>query len=232
MSSSPEIDRSSVCNPVLVLYLDGPMQAWGYQSRFSRRTSLSYPTKSGVLGILCAALGVPKSDVGTLRELATLNMEVLSLQLSSRWVDYHTVGGGYEPGSPNIPRLASGSRAKNATITYREYLADAKFGVLLMGDNELLKRCDLALRNPKWGLWLGRKACIPASPIAQGIFDTREDAVNHLKQISKGEIQRRITDVENFASGTDTLPDCPISFATREFSVRRVCVEDSPEGDF
>ena len=86
-------------NSVLALYFDGPMQAWGYQSRFNRRTSLSYPTKSGVLGILCAALGVPKSDVDTLGELAVLKMEVLSFHLSSRWIDYHTVGGGYEPGS-------------------------------------------------------------------------------------------------------------------------------------
>ncbi len=217
-------------NPVLVLYLDGPMQAWGYQSRFNRRTSLPYPTKSGMLGILCAALGVPKSDVDKLRKLAALNMEVLSLHLSSRWIDYHTVGGGYEPGSPNIPRIASGSRAKDAAITYREYLADAKFGVLLTGDNNLLEQCDLALRNPKWGLWLGRKACIPTSPIAQGIFPTREDAIRHLEQISNGKIRRRITDVEGFGEGTDTLPDLPLNFATREFSMRRVCVDDSPEG--
>lgn len=218
-------------NPVLALYLDGPMQAWGYQSRFNRRTSLSYPTKSGVLGILCAALGIPKSDVDTLEELAALKMEVLSFRLSSRWIDYHTVGGGYEPGSQNIPRIASGSRAKDAAITFREYLSDAKFGVLLRGDNNLLERCDLALRNPKWGLWLGRKACIPASPIAQGIFVNREEAIDHLKQISGGEIQRCITDVEGFEQGTDTLPDLPLNFDTREFSLRRVCVEDLPNGD-
>lgn len=219
-------------NPVLALYLDGPMQAWGYQSRFNRRTSLSYPTKSGVLGILCASLGVPKSDVDTLGELAALKMEVLSLRLSSRWIDYHTVGGGYEPGSLNIPRIADGKRAKDAAITFREYLSDAKFGVLLSGAYSLLERCDSALRNPKWGLWLGRKACIPASPIAQGIFVNRDEAINHLKQISNGEIQRCITDVEDFEQGTDTLPDLPLNFDTREFSMRRVCVEDLPNGDF
>lgn len=218
-------------NSVLALYLDGPMQAWGHQSRFNRRTSLAYPTKSGVLGILCAALGVPKSDVATLKNLASLKMEVLSLHLSSRWIDYHTVGGGYERGSPNIPRIADGTPNENAVITHREYLADAKFGVLLSGDANRLERCDSALRNPKWGLWLGRKACIPTSPVAQGIFDTREDAVDHLKQISKGEIQRCITEVEHFEDGTDTLLDCPINFATREFSSRRVCVDDLPEGD-
>ena len=216
-------------NVILALYLDSPMQAWGYQSRFNRRTSLPYPTKSGVLGILCAALGVPKSDVDTLRELAALNMEVLSLHMSSRWIDYHTVGGGYEPGSPNIPRIADGTRQKNAAITFREYLADAKFGVFLSGNNDLLKRCDSALRNPKWGIWLGRKACIPTSPVAQGIFSTQEEAINHFKQISKGDIQRCITDVEDFENGTDTLPDLPLNFATREFSVRRVCVDDLPE---
>lgn len=213
----------------LVLYLDGPMQAWGYQSRFNRRTSLSYPTKSGILGLLCAALGTPKSDVDTLKELVDLDMEVLSFCVSSRWIDYHTVGGGYEPGSPNIPRIASGARAKDAAITFREYLADAKFGILLAGDANLLTRCDEALRNPKWGIWLGRKACIPTSPVAQGIFLTREDAIQYLKQLSKGEVQRCITDVKDFEHGTDTLPDLPLNFATREFSMRRVCVDDLPE---
>ena len=65
--------------PILVLYFDSPMQAWGYQSRFNRRTSLSYPTKSGVIGLLCAAIGVPKLDTERLAELSLLRCEVISL---------------------------------------------------------------------------------------------------------------------------------------------------------
>ena len=42
----------------LALLLDGPMQSWGFTSRFTRRTTALHPTKSGVVGLLAAALGI------------------------------------------------------------------------------------------------------------------------------------------------------------------------------
>ena len=35
----------------LALVLDGPLQSWGFASRFQRRTTGLHPTKSGVLGL-------------------------------------------------------------------------------------------------------------------------------------------------------------------------------------
>ena len=49
--------------------------------------------------------------------------------------------------------------------TYRHYLLDARFGVLIEGPAALLEEIAAALRNPKWGVWLGRKCCLPASPV-------------------------------------------------------------------
>ena len=43
--------------PYLLLWLEAPLQAWGHDSKFGRRDSLDFPTKSGVLGLLCCALG-------------------------------------------------------------------------------------------------------------------------------------------------------------------------------
>ena len=45
-----------------VLMLDGPMQSWGFASRFQRRTTGMHPTKSGVIGLICAAMGLPKGS--------------------------------------------------------------------------------------------------------------------------------------------------------------------------
>ena len=42
---------------VLLVRLAGPMQSWGSQSRFSHRDTEREPTKSGVVGLLSAALG-------------------------------------------------------------------------------------------------------------------------------------------------------------------------------
>lgn len=44
-------------HPYLLLWLQGPLQAWGHDSRFGRRDTLDFPTKSGVLGLVCCALG-------------------------------------------------------------------------------------------------------------------------------------------------------------------------------
>ena len=53
----------------LALLLDGPLQAWGLASRFQRRNTELHPTKSGVIGLVCAAMGLAK---GSPEELATL----------------------------------------------------------------------------------------------------------------------------------------------------------------
>ena len=43
--------------PTLLLRLVGPMQAWGTSSRFDERDTGKEPSKSGVIGLLAAALG-------------------------------------------------------------------------------------------------------------------------------------------------------------------------------
>src|ERR1035438_5195667 len=53
----------------LALWLDGPLQSWGFESRFERRRTALFPTKSGVVGIICAAMGVAK---GSAREREVL----------------------------------------------------------------------------------------------------------------------------------------------------------------
>jgi len=209
---------------VLALYLDAPLQSWGYQSRFDRRTSLSYPTRSGILGLLCAALGVDRHDRAPLERLEKgLSITVLSFGVASMTTDYHTVGGGYDSKTQaqSIVRTAEG-KVGDTVQTYREYLQDARFGVLVGGDDALLSDLEVALGDPKWGVWLGRKSCIPASPIAQGKFATKDDAIAHLAARAGRKVTRRVTETDRFQEGTDTLMDRPVDFAAREFRPRRI----------
>ena len=54
----------------LLLRLEGPMQSWGTQSRFRDRDTGLEPSKSGVIGLLCAALGrLREEPVGDLTGL-------------------------------------------------------------------------------------------------------------------------------------------------------------------
>ena len=80
----------------LALYLDAPLQSWGYQSRFDRRTTLSQPTRSGIVGMICAAMGIDRADVARLASLADLNLTVYTFQQRGRLVDFHTIGGGWD----------------------------------------------------------------------------------------------------------------------------------------
>ena len=79
----------------LFLRLEGPLQAWGsHESKFVIRRTTEAPTKSGVIGLLCAALGVSRSQAGDewLPKLIELRFGVRIDVPGIRWWDYHTVG--------------------------------------------------------------------------------------------------------------------------------------------
>ena len=127
-----------------------------------------------------------------------------------RLEDYHTVTG---------IRRASGKEDEDATVqTYRHYLLDARFGVLLEGPSALLDSIAAALRNPKWGVWLGRKCCLPASPLLVAPPGSRAAVWASMLQragYSGTETEEqfdRILEVAATDSGADMIEDTPIAF--------------------
>lgn len=156
----------------LALLLDAPLQSWGHASRFERRTTALHPTRSAVFGLIAAALGIDKhaaDETAQLGRFASLRMTTITLPRRDRrgtelpirrLEDYHTAC------PPTGIRRASGKVDMNATVqTYRHYLLDARFGVLLDGPSDLLHEIAIALGNPTWGIWFGRKSCLPATPV-------------------------------------------------------------------
>jgi len=119
---------------------------------------------------------------------------------------------------------ASGSINRDCVLTHRQYLTDAAFGVLLEGDSVLLGEIATALADPKWGMWLGRKTCIPSAPVLAGLKANRDEALQLLIGDKPIESFTRQEEAETFTEGRDSLPDNPVSFATenRMFSPRRV----------
>lgn len=206
----------------LALYLDAPLQSWGASSQFDCRTSNSSPTKSGIIGLLCASLGIARSDEQQIAILASLNMEVYILDPGSRMSDFHTIGADKD----NLAGLIkTANEEKGGTVlTYREYLENAKFGILLFGQKEIIKKCAHALKNPKWGVWFGRKSCIPAAPIFSGLFETYDEGKQHLlqKRSHTNDTNRiaTFTDTANLENQFDSQPDHPINFETRQFKRR------------
>lgn len=143
--------------PTLLLRLAGPMQSWGTTSRFDERDSQLEPSKSGVLGLVCAALGRDRAE--PVDDLARLTMGVRVDREGVLMRDYQTI-------SPPYRRANGDLEKKDAVISPRYYLADAAFLVGLEGDDRaLLERIHAALRTPVWPLALGRKSFPPGEPV-------------------------------------------------------------------
>lgn len=214
----------------IALRLEGPLQSWGFDSQFNRRKTGLMPTKSAIAGMCCAALGYGR---GTCQEheflasLTNVRMTAIAMpriigkngkhhELAVRRIqDYHTV---------QNTRRATGAISNNCVLTHRQYLADAAFGVVLEGETKLLESIAAALENPVWGLWLGRKCCIPTAPVLAGIWQDKNEALHALLGFVSLESYAYQEDVTHFVDGRDSIPDMPVSFefGNRQFSPRRV----------
>lgn len=138
--------------PTLLLLLAGPLQSWGTTSRFDRRETDQEPSKSGVLGLVCAALG--RDRTMPLDDLAALRLGVRADRPGVLRYDYQTA-------SDVI--AADQSKRHPTTISRRFYLSDAVFVAGLEGeDRALLTTIHAALRRPVWPLALGRKSYLPS----------------------------------------------------------------------
>lgn len=143
--------------PTLLLRLVGPMQSWGTTSRFDQRDTGKEPSKSGVIGLLAAALGIDREDWKGLKPLTRLSMGVRHDRPGLPKRDYQTA-----------QNIISADRSKiHATaVTTRDYLADAAFLVALEGDDRaLLQEAHGKLKDPTWPLALGRKSYVPSESI-------------------------------------------------------------------
>ena len=174
-------------NSYLLLWLEAPLQSWGFDSRFGRRGTLEFPTKSGILGMLCCALGAGGEQRELLMEMGPLRQTVLSFRKSKeREVllrDFHMVGSGYDDQNPwetlLIPKKSDGKAAVGggSKITYRYYLQDAAFATILEVLPEKTALFADALTNPCWDIYFGRKCCAPTDFIYRGSFSTESSAI-------------------------------------------------------
>jgi CRISPR system Cascade subunit CasD len=139
------------------------MQSWGTTSRFDQRDTGKEPSKSGVLGLLAAALGIDREIWNDdLKSLAALTMGVRHDRPGVLKRDYQTAG----CAATDKMRRADGSLSEDGVTSQRHYLADAVFLVGLQGeDHAQLERAHAALQNPVWPLALGRKSYVPSESV-------------------------------------------------------------------
>ncbi|MBV0929275.1 type I-E CRISPR-associated protein Cas5/CasD [Lentilactobacillus sp. IMAU92037] len=151
----------------LTIKLTSPLQSYGNEATFSRRTSDGYPSKSAIIGMISAALGYQRDDprIAALNDLA---FAVRVDQPGKALSDFQTV------------EWKRGTRK----ITYRDYFQDAVFMAALGSEDEqLIEQIETALKHPKFQLFLGRRSNVPAGVLQTATFSDREP-VAVLKKMS------------------------------------------------
>jgi CRISPR system Cascade subunit CasD len=200
----------------LLLRLAAPLQAWGQESKFERRLTSREPTKSGVIGMLAAALGRRRDE--SVDDLAALRFGIRIDQPGKMIKDFHTA------------RTESTSY-----VTERYYLADAVFVAGFEGEAGFLIELEKAVNSPVFPLYLGRRSCSPAGKVSLGISDKPLITALREEPWHAGEwYQRRHKETQYLTLVTDIdnpvgirRRDLPVSFNPmhRKYALRNVSDE-------
>lgn len=215
----------------LILRLDGPMQAWGTHTYEDFRPSNLFPTRSGLLGLLGACLGIDRRDHAGLEQLAasvefTVRADRAVLRqfaekptpkAAVKLPDFHTV---------LAARKVDGSANKNPVVSRREYLFDAAFTVAIGAKPAApvkLETIAEALRRPCYTPVLGRRSCPISRPLLEGTAIEANDAKAALASaLPVGGLIYAEGDLES--TQPLRIRDVPIHGRNRQFGTRQVYV--------
>ena len=146
--------------------LTSPLQSYGNEAQFARRTTGDYPSKSAIVGMLAAALCYQRDDPA-INALNDLLFAVRVDQPGQVMTEFQTAE--WKPGTRKL--------------TYRDLLQDAVFVVAIGSEDEAwLDRLAEALRHPRFQLYLGRRANVPAGVLKIQTF-AGQDPVGVLAQL-------------------------------------------------
>jgi CRISPR system Cascade subunit CasD len=173
----------------LLFTLAAPMASFGGIAVGEVRGSDPVPSRSAVLGLVAAALGIRREDTAGLTELSDAIKVASRVERAGvRQVDYHTAQAPKRvalKGRPQLTRRDEMSVPKsglNTVLSQREYHADFAATVALKVSAPL-HAADLraALLKPKFTLYIGRKAFPLAWPLAAEVL-AADDLLHALAQ--------------------------------------------------
>ena len=213
----------------LVLRLCGPMQSWGTRSRFRERDTEREPTKSGLVVLFAAALGMDRTD--SLDDLVRFEMGVRVDKEGVVRREYQTA-----------LNVATAGGKKSTEQVYRTFLADADFTVVVRGEQDFIGRIYNAVLHSRRPLYLGRKSYLPSEPIVavDSVFPDNDVDTALMNVPLRGEPNSgnyRLVLPGDGTSG-ESRQDEPVSFSigSRSYRTRFVrtvfrAAEDFPQED-
>jgi len=221
----------------LIIKLDGPMQAWGGHTYEDFRPSHLFPTRSGLLGLIGACLGLDRQDTAGQSQLAdsldfTVRVDRVALCAARDAVaqkrplklpDFHTVLNA---------RKVDGSMNKYPVVSRREYLFDAVFTVAVGVRTEssfTIEQLINAVKRPAYTPGLGRRSC----PVTRPLYESTLEAADGKDALSGVEGRGLIYSEAAALANARPLEvrDVPMHSRHRQFGTRRVHVHaDGAEG--
>ncbi|MBW6512186.1 MAG: type I-E CRISPR-associated protein Cas5/CasD [Desulfuromonadaceae bacterium] len=155
----------------LLFRLYGPLAAWGDIAVGEYRPSFAHPSKSAIIGLLAAALGIRRDEEDRQRALAescSFAVRVDSMGVLLR--DYHTTQvPSVKKGVVHYTRRSELAADKlNTILSSRDYRCDAAYTVAITvteGSLHTVQQLAIALGKPVFALYLGRKSCPLALPL-------------------------------------------------------------------
>ena len=172
----------------LTFTLAAPMASFGALAGNERRGTLDRPGHSLLVGLIGAALGLRREDPQLPALSDAARFAVLQGSRGAPLRDYHTV-----QTVPSRRRTLHATRrealstgpVETALLTERDYVTDALFFAAMTLDANApvtLADCQAALLNPHFTLYLGRKSCPLALPLAPYLRSDCADAEDALRR--------------------------------------------------
>lgn len=153
----------------IVFRVSGPMAAFGSPAVGERRPVDDRPTRSGILGLVAACLGIDRSDDSALHALSeNASVAVRNDAAGRLFLDFHTVQAPRLGKRPFVSRREELEASKISTVvSYREYRSETTATVVLAvrGDKcPGVEEITEALRHPVYAPYLGRRSCPVGEP--------------------------------------------------------------------
>ncbi|MDP2211517.1 MAG: type I-E CRISPR-associated protein Cas5/CasD [Candidatus Aquicultor sp.] len=155
----------------LIFRLYGPLAAWGDIAVGEYRPSFAHPSKSAIIGLLAAALGIRRDEAERQKSLAeACSFAVRVDAMGTLLRDYHTsqVPSAKKGITHYTRRSELAVDGLNTILSSRDYRCDAAYTVAISmrkGAAFTAQQLADALLKPIFTLYLGRKSCPLALPL-------------------------------------------------------------------
>ena len=172
----------------LKLILKSEMMSFGLPNYWLNEKNTNYtPTKSAIIGMIGAALGIQRGD-SELEELShslTIYLNKKTNQSVSILTDFQTerpekditmrefIQNSFKmPTNKRTPTADGKKKDMPLPLTNKEYIQNGYFELFVEGNQNLLTEINHAFDFPIYPLYFGRRNCLPTMKINQEMLDS------------------------------------------------------------